>query len=104
VATPRERWLAARAAGRRARPAPTARSCLLLPRPDGRFDVLIHGTDLRSGGVPPMIRVGGRPVRRVEAREGTLLRGVVDGGEPGDEVTVDLGPAGQVRTTVGRPS
>ena len=51
-----------------------------------------------------MIRVGGRPARRVEAREGTLLRGVVDGGEPGDEVTVDLGPAGQVRTTVGRPS
>jgi hypothetical protein len=73
-------------------------------RPDGRFDVRIEGTDLRTGAVPPLIHVGGRPARRVESRGGTVLRGVVDGGGPGDEVTIDLGPAGELRATVGRVS
>lgn len=98
----RERWLASLAAARRVRPAPTVRTCELAARPDGQFDVLITGTDLRSGAVPPRIQVGGLPVHQVVGRDGTLLRGVVERGGPGDEVTVDLGPAGRIRSTVRR--
>lgn len=102
MSTSREQWLTAQSAGRRARTRPTVRTCRLLRRPDGRFDVLIDGSDLRTGAVPPRIEVGGRPVSRVEGRDGSRLTGVVDRGEPGDEVTVDLGPAGAVRTVVER--
>lgn len=81
---------------------PTVQSCVLSSRPDGSFDVVIRGHNLGPGAVPPVIRVGGRPVRRLAGTGGTELRGVVDGGEPGDEVVIDLGPAGRARTTVER--
>ncbi|MFV2105155.1 hypothetical protein [Micromonospora sp. LOL_015] len=100
MSTPRELWLAAQSASRRARPRPTVRTCRLISRPDGWFDVLIDGSDLRTGAVPPRIEVGGQPVIRIEGRDGSRLTGVVDRGETGDEVTVDLGPAGAVRTVV----
>ncbi|WFE25045.1 hypothetical protein O7623_16620 [Solwaraspora sp. WMMD791] len=100
----REQWLATQAASRQTRSRPTVHRCGLVARPDGRFDVRIEGTDLRTGAVPPLIHIGGRPARRIESHGGTVLRAVVDRGEPGDEVTIDLGPAGTVRATVGRVS
>ncbi|MFY1631685.1 hypothetical protein ACN27F_00150 [Solwaraspora sp. WMMB335] len=104
MSTSRGQWLAARAARRPARPRPTVHSCVLVTRPDGQFDVRIEGTDLRTGAVPALIHVGGRPARRIVGSGGTVLRAVVDRGAAGDEVTIDLGPGGEVRTTVGRVS
>lgn len=100
MSMPRDEWLRSRERARRRRPQPAIESCLLRARADAKFDVIIRGRDLSGGGgVPTLIRVGGRPVRRIESTEGSLLRGIVDDGEAGDEVVVDLGPAGQVTAT-----
>lgn len=95
-----ELWLAPRWAARRPRPAPVIDSCELTTRPDGGLDVVIRGRGLRSGVMPPQIRIGGRPVRRVEGRSETLLCGVIAQGDTGDEVLVDLGPGGEVSAAV----
>lgn len=95
-----ELWLAPRRAARRPKPAPVIDSCELTTRPDGGLDVVIRGRGLRSGVMPPQIRIGGRPVRHVQGRSETALFGVVAHGSPGDEVLVDLGPGGEVSTAV----
>lgn len=100
----RDQWLVVRqSATRPTRPdrsTPSATSCELQARADECFDVLIRGEHLRSGAVPPVIRIGDHPVRRVRGGAGTILLGVVDGGRVGDDVTVDLGPGGRTATTV----
>ncbi|QSB15650.1 IPT/TIG domain-containing protein [Natronosporangium hydrolyticum] len=95
-----ELWLAPRWATRRPRPAPVIDSCELTTRADGGLDVVIRGRGLRSGVMPPQIRIGGRPVRRVEGCSETQLFGVVAQGDAGDEVLVDLGPGGEVSAAV----
>jgi hypothetical protein len=87
---------------RRPRPIPLIESCELTAGADGGFQVVIRGRHLVGGAMPPQIRIADRSVRRIEGGDGTLLRGVVPHGCPGDPVRVDLGPGGEVTTTVGR--
>lgn len=96
----RGEWLTTRGPRRRSRSAPSIESCRLAARPDGTYELTLSGRNLAFGAIPALIRVGDRPVRQVVAHGGTVLRGVVAGGEPGDEVTVDLGPGGLLSTTV----
>lgn len=93
MATPRERWLSARAAVRR-RPSPRIQTCEFAPRPGGGFDVVVRGAGLRPGAVLADLRVGDRPVRDLHVESDTLWRGVVSDAAPGDRVTLDLGPLG----------
>lgn len=100
MSMPRDEWLRSRARARQRRPQPSIESCLLRARPDAGYDVIIRGRDLSGGGgVPTLVRVGGRPVRRIDTTDKTLLRGVVDDGAAGDDVVVDLGPAGRLTAT-----
>jgi len=93
MAIPRERWLSARAAGRR-RPAPRIQTCELAPRAEGGFDVVVRGAGLRPGAMLVDLRVGDRPVRELRVESDTLWRGVVSDAAPGDRVTLDLGSLG----------
>ena len=61
----------------------------------------MHGEHLRSGAVPPELRVGGRQARALRAEGGTVFRGFVDTGEVGDEVVIDFGPGGRATGRVG---
>lgn len=97
----RDEWLQARTRARERGPSPSIERCWLEERSDGSFELFVRGEDLAGrGGVPTLVRVGGRPARRIDTSDPTLLRGVVDDGEPGDEVVVNLGPAGRITGTV----
>lgn len=100
MSTRHDLWLAPRTAARRSSIPPAIDSCELSTRPDGGLDVVIRGQGLRSGAMPPQIWIGGRPVRKVEGRDETLLLGVVAQGSAGDAVAVDLGPGGEVTAAV----
>jgi hypothetical protein len=93
MATPRERWLSARAAVRR-RPSLRIQTCELTPRAEGGFDVVVRGAELRPGAMLVDLRVGGRPVRDLHMESDTLWRGVVSDAAAGDRVTLDLGSLG----------
>lgn len=67
----------------------------LFARSDEQFEVVIRGTALCSGAVPPVVRVGNHTLRNLDTKGDNVLRGVLDAGWVGDVVTVDLGPLGR---------
>ena len=102
MSTASEDWRAARANAQHETKArgPTIDSVELVARLGGEYEVVIRGTALFSGAVPPAVQVGNRTVRDLVAEGDNVLRGVVDGGRPGDVVNVDLGPFGRSRGRV----
>lgn len=73
-------------------------------RADGGFDVFIRGENLAITAMPGSIRVGGRPVRNITMRDRTLIQGIVDDAEEGEEVAVDVSPDERVTASVQRVS
>lgn len=97
MVTRRDEWLQARGRARARRPRPSIESCWLEEQPDGTHQLVVHGDGLSGlGGIPTLVSVGGRPVRHVDASDPNRLRGMVTDGRIGDEVVVDLGPAGRL--------
>lgn len=99
---PRKAWLTRRASARQHRTEPSIRSCELTLRPDGEFDVHIHGNDFYLVAAIPHVEIAGRTVRRVTMEGHELINGIVEHGEVGDPVTIVLAPDNPLTTTVGK--
>jgi hypothetical protein len=97
---PRDEWMKRRAAARRTFISPSISSCELVSRSDGSFDVKIRGQDFYLVVAIPHVEIGGRPVRRVTMHGHDRIEGIVEHGEPGDQVTVILDPDSPLTATV----
>ncbi|MDH3680349.1 MAG: hypothetical protein OEV40_10425 [Acidimicrobiia bacterium] len=82
------------------KPVPRVHRCTAGRRRDGRYDIVIRGTDLSTGTVPIVAHLGEQRVAELEAVSSSELRGVIDACRPGDRIDLDLGPLGTVSGTV----
>lgn len=95
MSSKRDEWLRARRQARERRTRPSIEACWVEERVDGIQRLVVRGRGLSSpGGVPTLVTVGGRPVRAVDTSDPDGLSGIVEGGQGGDEVVIDLGPNG----------